>query len=194
MGAALSTVCGLERVGDPGQRTRHWGLPGSALPIPTCSCLFLRKFSLVPVKKQPGCCLWSWESFANIKKGRSLTRCAGPGEHSHRENPQLGSVQPITAGGPVRGPTPAPTPTGMLVLGYILNAGVWGKYTHTNKDKAKRSEESESTWEDKANAWGDTAKAERLIRKKLDTLGDYDSQQESQAACFTFHLASLWLD
>lgn len=59
--------------------------------------------------------------------------------------PQLGSVQPITAGGPVRGPTPAPTPTGMLVLGYILNAGVWGKYTHTNKDKARCSEELEST-------------------------------------------------
>lgn len=49
--------------------------------------------------------------------------CAGPGEFTPRKT-SAGQCATHHAGGPGTGLTPAPTTTGMLVLGYVLNAGV----------------------------------------------------------------------
>ena len=43
-------------------------LPVAARPTPTCSCLFLKDFSLALAEQKRGRGLCSWEPFVNIKK------------------------------------------------------------------------------------------------------------------------------
>lgn len=144
----------LRECGSQDKGQVHWDPPGSALPIPTCSCLFLKKPARALRKEQPGLC--SWESFACVSKGQTLTRWQAlvlAQERGHNgKDSWVAEMPPITAGGLSGEPPPVPHPARNVTPWIYFECLGLGD-TCINKGEVRCSEEL-GIGEDKANAWG----------------------------------------